>query len=40
MCFAHSGTASDALHVQFITHKNGRVSRFRDYMNPLRLQSA
>jgi uncharacterized protein len=25
-------------YVWFITHQNGRVSRFRDYMNPLRFR--
>jgi hypothetical protein len=27
-------------YVWFITHENGRVTRFRDYMNPLLLRSA
>jgi ketosteroid isomerase-like protein len=30
-----SGTPFDMQYVWFITHKDGRVSRFRDYMNPL-----
>src|SRR5580700_9254970 len=35
-----SGAPFHMQYVWFITHKNGRVSRFRDYMNPLRLRSA
>jgi uncharacterized protein len=34
-----SGAPFDMQYVWFITHKNGRVSHFRDYMNPLRLRS-
>lgn len=35
-----SGEPFQRQYVWFITHKNGRVSRFRDYMNPLLLRSA
>jgi ketosteroid isomerase-like protein len=35
-----SGAPFDMQYVWFITHDNGRVTRFRDYMNPLRLRSA
>lgn len=35
-----SGAPFHMQYVWFITHQNGRVSRFRDYMNPLRLRSA
>jgi ketosteroid isomerase-like protein len=35
-----SGAPFHMQYVWFITHKNGRVSRFRDYMNPLRLRPA
>jgi uncharacterized protein len=34
-----SGEPFHLQYVWFITHKNGRVSRFRDYMNPLLLRS-
>lgn len=35
-----SGAPFHMQYVWFITHKDGRVSRFRDYMNPLLLQSS
>jgi ketosteroid isomerase-like protein len=35
-----SSAPFDMQYVWFITHENGRVSRFRDYMNPLRLRRA
>jgi uncharacterized protein len=34
-----SGAPFDMQYVWFITHKNGRISRFRDYMNPMRPRS-
>ncbi len=33
-----SGAPFHMQYVWFITHKDGRVSHFRDYMNPLRLR--
>ena len=35
-----TGAPFDMQWVWFITHQNGRVSRFRDYMNPARVRSA
>jgi ketosteroid isomerase-like protein len=35
-----SGAPFRMQYVWFITHKDGRVSRFRDYMNPLLLRPA
>jgi ketosteroid isomerase-like protein len=35
-----SGAPFHMQYVWFITHENGRVTRFRDYMNPLRLRPA
>ena len=34
------GIARDLSYVWFITRQNGKVTRFRDYMNPLQLSSA
>lgn len=35
-----TGAPFDMDYVWFITHENGRVSRFRDYMNPQRMRAA